>query len=113
VAHSASFLCACGYNIRKILAHLRAWLALITAAFLAAQTASPRLRHSRWPDHVVQAELDLVWMDVELLRQLDHGFLARSPLGSNQWRRNGSPQLPPRTRRQNDPPDRFLTRLIP
>ena len=31
-------LCACGHNIRKFLAHLRAWLALIIAAILAAQT---------------------------------------------------------------------------
>jgi IS5 family transposase len=29
-------LCACGHNIRKILAHLRAWLAWIVAAFLNA-----------------------------------------------------------------------------
>lgn len=33
---------ACGHNIRKILAHLRAWLALIIAAILAAQTATDR-----------------------------------------------------------------------
>ena len=31
-------LCACGHTIRKILAHLRAWLARIFAAFLAAKT---------------------------------------------------------------------------
>jgi len=31
-------LCACGHNIRKILAHLRAWLAWMIAALLAAQT---------------------------------------------------------------------------
>jgi IS5 family transposase len=30
-------LCACGHNIRKILAHLRAWLAWIVAAFLATK----------------------------------------------------------------------------
>jgi IS5 family transposase len=35
-------LCACGHNIRKILAHLRAKLALIIAAILAAQTATDR-----------------------------------------------------------------------
>jgi IS5 family transposase len=35
-------LCACGHNIRKILAHLRAWLALIIAAILVAQTAPDR-----------------------------------------------------------------------
>lgn len=29
-------LCACGYNIRKILAHLRAWLAWILAVIWAA-----------------------------------------------------------------------------
>ena len=29
-------LCACGHNIRKILAHLRAWLASIIAAILNA-----------------------------------------------------------------------------
>jgi IS5 family transposase len=29
-------LCACGHNIRKILAHLRAWLAWIVAAILSA-----------------------------------------------------------------------------
>ena len=29
-------LCACGHNIRKILAHLRAWLAWILAAILNA-----------------------------------------------------------------------------
>ena len=29
-------LCACGHNIRKILAHLRAWLAWIVAATLKA-----------------------------------------------------------------------------
>ena len=28
-------LCGCGHNIRKILAHLRAWLAEIIAAILA------------------------------------------------------------------------------
>ena len=37
-------LCACGHNIRKILANLRAWLALIITAILAAQTAPDR-RH--------------------------------------------------------------------
>jgi transposase, IS5 family len=31
-------LCACGHNIRKILAHLRAWLAWMFAAIIAAQT---------------------------------------------------------------------------
>ena len=31
-------LCASGHNIRKILAHLRAWLAWIFAAILAAET---------------------------------------------------------------------------
>ena len=35
-------LCGCGHNIRKILAHLRAWLALIIAAILAALTAQER-----------------------------------------------------------------------
>lgn len=35
-------LCACGHNIRKILAHLRAWLALIVAAILAAQTITDK-----------------------------------------------------------------------
>ena len=35
-------LCACGHNIRKILAHLRAWLVLIIAAILAAETATDR-----------------------------------------------------------------------
>ena len=34
MAHRASFLCACGHTIRKILAHLRAWLAWILAAIL-------------------------------------------------------------------------------
>jgi IS5 family transposase len=29
-------LCACGHNIRKILAHLRAWLAWIIAVMWAA-----------------------------------------------------------------------------
>jgi len=29
-------LCACGHNIRKILAHLRAWLAWIVGAILSA-----------------------------------------------------------------------------
>ena len=28
-------LCGCGHNIRKILAHLRAWLAVILALILA------------------------------------------------------------------------------
>lgn len=37
-------LCACGHNIRKLLAHLRAWLALIVAA-LGAATACPDRRH--------------------------------------------------------------------
>jgi IS5 family transposase len=32
-------LCACGHNIRKILAHLRAWLAWIIALLWAAETA--------------------------------------------------------------------------
>jgi len=36
MAHRASFLCACGRNIRKILAHLRAWLAWNIAAILNA-----------------------------------------------------------------------------
>ncbi|PZX48973.1 IS5 family transposase [Cereibacter changlensis] len=35
-------LCGCGHNIRKILAHLRAWLALIIAAILAALIAQDR-----------------------------------------------------------------------
>lgn len=35
-------LCACGHNIRKILAHIRVWLALILAAILAAQIAQDR-----------------------------------------------------------------------
>jgi IS5 family transposase len=37
-------LCACGHNIRKILAHLRAWLAWIIATLWAAQNALHR-RH--------------------------------------------------------------------
>ncbi|PZX48258.1 IS5 family transposase, partial [Cereibacter changlensis] len=32
-------LCACGHNIRKILAHLRAWLACMIAALRAAINA--------------------------------------------------------------------------
>lgn len=31
-------LCACGHNIRKILAHLRTWLAWMIAVILAAKT---------------------------------------------------------------------------
>jgi transposase, IS5 family len=42
-------LCACGHNIRKILAHLRAWLALIIAAILAAQTAANRQNQAVTP----------------------------------------------------------------
>jgi hypothetical protein len=34
-------LCASGHNTRKILAHLRAWLALIMTAIPAGQTAPP------------------------------------------------------------------------
>jgi IS5 family transposase len=39
-------LCACGHNIRKILAHLRSWLAWIIAKLWSAQTP---------PDHQLQA----------------------------------------------------------
>jgi transposase, IS5 family len=35
-------LCACGHNIRKILAHLRAWLVWMIAALLAANNAPAR-----------------------------------------------------------------------
>lgn len=35
-------LCACGHNIRKILAHLRAWLALVIATILNAMTRPDR-----------------------------------------------------------------------
>ncbi len=35
-------LCACGHNIRKILAHLRAWLPSIIAALWTAQTPQDR-----------------------------------------------------------------------
>ena len=35
-------LCACGHNIRKILAHLRAWLALVIATILNATTRPDR-----------------------------------------------------------------------
>ena len=35
-------LCACGHNIRKILAHLRAWLAWIVAAILSADDNQAR-----------------------------------------------------------------------
>ena len=34
-------LCACGHNIRKILAHLRAFLALLMAALLSALGQRP------------------------------------------------------------------------
>ena len=43
-------LCGCGHNIRKILAHLRAWLALIIAAFLTAISA-PAHQTIRPSDH--------------------------------------------------------------
>lgn len=39
-------LCACGHNIRKILAHLRSWLAWIVAALLAAENALQRLHQT-------------------------------------------------------------------
>ncbi|MEI2807022.1 MAG: hypothetical protein V9G18_14130 [Albidovulum sp.] len=39
-----AMLCACGHNIRKILAYLRVWLTWIAAAFLAAQTSPNPLR---------------------------------------------------------------------
>jgi IS5 family transposase len=37
-------LCACGHNIRKILAHLRAWLVWIVATLWPAENAMQR-RH--------------------------------------------------------------------
>ena len=39
-------LCACGHNIRKILAHLRTWLAWIVTALLAAETDLQRRHHT-------------------------------------------------------------------
>ena len=51
-------LCACGHNIRKILAHLRAWLALIIAAILnAILTRIDSVRPSQQPETIVQLEL--------------------------------------------------------
>jgi IS5 family transposase len=38
-------LCACGHNIRKLLAHLRAWLAWIIATLWAVQNP-PEWRHN-------------------------------------------------------------------
>jgi len=35
-------LCGCGHNIRKILSHLRAWLACIIAMLLAAENTPNR-----------------------------------------------------------------------
>ena len=46
MAHRAAFLCACGHNIRKILAHLRAWLAWIFAAILNAAYQPGRQYHA-------------------------------------------------------------------
>ncbi len=43
-------LCACGHNIRKILAHLRAWLAWIVAAILNADD-----HQGRQDQHVTSA----------------------------------------------------------
>lgn len=38
-------LCACGHNIRKVLAHLRLWLACIIATiWAAAGRANPRFQ---------------------------------------------------------------------
>ncbi|MBN2907291.1 MAG: IS5 family transposase, partial [Rhodobacteraceae bacterium] len=39
-------LCACGHNIRKILAHLRAWLAWIVTTLWAAENAPQRRHHT-------------------------------------------------------------------
>lgn len=39
-------LCACGHDIRKILAHLRAWLAWIVTALWAAETELQRCHHT-------------------------------------------------------------------
>ena len=39
-------LCACGHNIRKILAHLRAWLAWIVTAMWAAENELQRRHHT-------------------------------------------------------------------
>ena len=39
-------LCACGHNIRKILAHLRTWLAWIVTALWAAETDLQRRHHT-------------------------------------------------------------------
>jgi len=39
-------LCACGHNIRKILAHLRTWLAWIVTALLAPETDLQRRHHT-------------------------------------------------------------------
>jgi IS5 family transposase len=41
-----ALLCACGHNIRKILAHLRSWLAWIIAALWSAQTPPDRQRQT-------------------------------------------------------------------
>ena len=51
-------LCGCGHSIRKILAHLRALLAIIIAAILSALRAkTPAQRTATRPDPVVQEEL--------------------------------------------------------
>jgi len=42
-------LCACGHNIRKILAHLRTWLAWIVTALWAAETDLQRRHHTSVP----------------------------------------------------------------
>lgn len=39
-------LCACGHNIRKFLAHLRAWLALIVVTILTAAYPPDRQYHA-------------------------------------------------------------------
>jgi IS5 family transposase len=46
-------LCGCGHNIRKILAHLRAFLAMILATVLAAISAIAALKIPVYaPEHV-------------------------------------------------------------
>lgn len=63
----ALFAVLCGYNIRKILTHLRAWLAPIIAAILAALIAHDRQDQASIPMNTL-FRLNWVCFDLAGLR---------------------------------------------
>ena len=76
----------CDHNIRKILAHLSALLALIIAAILVTCRHPRAARITRWqPDSVVQNRLQKQMVGYELLIIDELGFGPLSKTGAELW----------------------------